>query len=136
MILSILRLQLERLGEDARRHDREVRKLEDSIGRLSNCVDRARTKVRWAACMCPPAAHREASWVPSATSKSTCIGRAPCPQAADTECFAACKALNKLAGAAVCFRIRLIRYKLPRQGARCLPWSCKASLLLLCGSGI
>lgn len=46
MILSSLRLQLERLGEDARRHDREVRELEDSIGRLSNCVDRARTKVR------------------------------------------------------------------------------------------
>ena len=46
VILSSLRLQLERLGEEARRHDREVRKLEDSIGRLSNCVDRARTKVR------------------------------------------------------------------------------------------
>lgn len=41
-----LAVQLERLGEDARRHDREVRELEDSIGRLSNCVDRARTKVR------------------------------------------------------------------------------------------
>ena len=88
--LSSLRLQLERLGEDARRHDREVRKLEDSIGRLSNCVDRARTKVRWAACIGPTAPCREASWAPSATPKLTCIGHAPRPQAAFTERCAAC----------------------------------------------
>ena len=73
-------LQLERLGEEARRHDREVRKLEDSIGRLSNCVDRARTKVRWAACTCRATAfpQRQAESRQGCHTRGNLIPTGPC----------------------------------------------------------
>ena len=146
VIPSSLHLQLERLGEDARRHDREVSKFEDSIGRLFTCVDRARTKVRWVPCTCPAANCREASWARLATSRLTFTGRAPGTQAAytDTECFAACT--SKQGSESACWgsclsQVRLLSDMLPGRahaaiyGPARLPCLCSVALEADAGAG-